>query len=149
MGGDWIFAHASSDGRQGTPAVRQASGMVAGVASRHHQGGVVMNLFTKLHERAASGRPLRVGLIGAGKFGSMYLAQVPKIPGVHLAAIADLSVTDARANLERVGWDPARSAAASIDEAVKLGTTHVGQDWEALIAHPAIDIVAECTGNPI
>ncbi|MEH3118858.1 MAG: flagellar biosynthesis protein FlgA [Methylorubrum populi] len=108
-----------------------------------------MNLFAKLQERAAAGRPLRVGLIGAGKFGSMYLAQVPRILGVHLAAIADLSVSNARANLERVGWDPARSAAASIDEALKQGNTHVGQDWEALIAHPAIDIVVECTGNPI
>jgi len=108
-----------------------------------------MNLFTKLQERAAAGTPLRVGLIGAGKFGSMYLAQVPRIPGVHLAAIADLSVSNARANLERVGWEADRSAASSIDEAIKRGNTHVGQDWEALIGHPAIDIVVECTGNPI
>ena len=50
-----------------------------------------MSLYAKLQERAAQGRPLRVGLIGAGKFGAMYLAQVPKTPGVHLAAIADLS----------------------------------------------------------
>ena len=77
-----------------------------------------MNLFTKLQERAAQDRPLRVGLIGAGKFGSMYLAQVPNIPGLHVAAIADLSVTNARASLDRVGWDPARSQAASIDAAV-------------------------------
>ena len=40
-----------------------------------------MNLYAKLTERAAQGKPLRVGLIGAGKFGAMYLAQVPKTPG--------------------------------------------------------------------
>jgi predicted homoserine dehydrogenase-like protein len=108
-----------------------------------------MNLFKKLQERAAQDRPIRVGLIGAGKFGSMYLAQVPRTPGVHLAAIADLSVANARASLERVGWRADRSSAPSIDDAIKNGNTHVGEDWEALVAHPGIDVVAECTGNPI
>ena len=36
-----------------------------------------MSLHRQLQMRAAQGRPIRVGLIGAGKFGSMYLAQVP------------------------------------------------------------------------
>src|SRR5258707_10947129 len=68
-----------------------------------------MSLHTKLQQRAAEGRPIRVGLIGAGKFGSMYLAQVPRTPGVHLAGIADLSPDGARANLARVGWKAERS----------------------------------------
>ena len=63
-----------------------------------------MNLYAKLCERAAQGRPLRIGLIGAGKFGSMYLAQVPKTPGVHLVGIADLAPANAHTNLQRVGW---------------------------------------------
>ena len=108
-----------------------------------------MNLHARLRERAAQGRPVRVGLIGAGKFGSMYLAQVPRTPGVHLVAIADLSPTAARANLARVGWQAERSAAASIEAALAAGTTHVGDDWQALVRHPAIDIVVECTGHPI
>ena len=65
-----------------------------------------MNLFKKLQERAAQDRPIRVGLIGAGKFGSMYLAQVPRTPGVHLAAIADLSVANARASLNASAGAP-------------------------------------------
>src|SRR5438477_7945278 len=108
-----------------------------------------MSLYAGLQKRAAEGRPLRVGLIGAGKFGAMYLAQVPKTPGVHLAAIADLSPANAAVNLERVGWAPERFAAQSLDHALRLGTTHVGDDWQALVRHPAIDIVVECTGNPI
>ena len=63
-----------------------------------------MNLHAKLKEREAAGRPLRVGLIGAGKFAAMYLAQVPRTPGVRLVQIADLSPENARANLARVGW---------------------------------------------
>ena len=68
-----------------------------------------MSLYAKLQQRAAEGRPIRVGLIGAGKFGSMYLAQIPRTPGVHLLGIADLSPDGARANLARVGWEPQRT----------------------------------------
>ena len=107
-----------------------------------------MNLFSKLREREASGRPLRVGLIGAGKFGSMYLAQVPRTPGIHVVGIADLSPANARANLARVDWPAERLSACSLDDAVKTRTTHVGDDWQALVAHPEIEIIIECTGNP-
>ena len=49
-----------------------------------------MNLFTKLQDRATQQNPIRVGMIGAGKFGSMFLAQVRRLPGIHIVGIADL-----------------------------------------------------------
>jgi predicted homoserine dehydrogenase-like protein len=108
-----------------------------------------MNLHSKLLQRAADGKPVRIGLIGAGKFGSMYLAQVPRTPGVHLVGIADLSPEAARANLARVGWTPQASQASSLQDAIKTGATFVGEDWQALVRHPGIDVIVECTGNPI
>lgn len=108
-----------------------------------------MNLFTLLKVRAAEGRPIRVGLIGAGKFGSMYLAQAPKTPGVHVAGVVDLDPANARANLDRVGWSAARTNVGSLDGAVASGQTYLSDDWQALINHPAIDIIVECTGNPV
>jgi predicted homoserine dehydrogenase-like protein len=108
-----------------------------------------MSLHRQLQQRAADRRPIRIGLIGAGKFGSMYLAQIPRTPGVQLVGIADLSPAAARTNLARVGWPAQQIAAASLDEAVKDGTTHIGEDWQALVAHPAIDVIVECTGHPI
>ena len=108
-----------------------------------------MSLHRQLQQRAAEGRPIRVGLIGAGKFGAMYVAQIPRTPGVHLASIADLHVPGARANLERVGWTEAQYSAASLDDALKHGTTCISEDWQALVRHPAIDVIVECTGHPI
>ena len=108
-----------------------------------------MNLFSKLREREALGKPIRVGLIGAGKFGSMYLSQVLRTPGVQIVGVVDMSPARAMENLERVGWSRERYSAASLDEAQKTGTTHVSDDWQALVGHPGIEIIAECTGNPI
>jgi predicted homoserine dehydrogenase-like protein len=108
-----------------------------------------MNFHTQLLARAGQGRPIRVGLIGAGKFGSMYLAQVPHTPGVHMVGIADLAPANVRKNLQRIFWDEMRTAASSLDQALRDGTTFVGDDWHALVAHPGIDIIIECTGNPI
>ncbi|MFL9668089.1 NAD(P)H-dependent oxidoreductase [Variovorax sp. AB1(2024)] len=108
-----------------------------------------MSLHNRLQQRAAEGRPVRIGLIGAGKFGAMYLAQIPRTPGVQLVAIADLSPDAARVNLERVGWQRERAAAASVQEALKHGTTWITDDWQAVTREPSIDIVVECTGNPI
>jgi len=108
-----------------------------------------MNLYAKLQDREAQGRPLRIGVIGAGKFAAMYLAQAPRTPGVHVVGIADLSPAGARANLERVGWRAESYTAASLDTALKERRTHLSEDWQALVSHPMIDLVIEATGNPV
>lgn len=108
-----------------------------------------MSLYAKLREREAAGRPVRVALIGAGKFGSMYLAQVPRTPGVHLVAVADLSPAGARRNLERVGWESERTQAVNMEDAIAQGTTWVTEDWETVVRDERIDVVVECTGHPI
>ena len=68
-----------------------------------------MNLHRLLLQRAADSRPLRVGLIGAGKFGSMYLSQARRTPGIHLVAVADLSPKRARTALLHTGWPDTRA----------------------------------------
>ena len=108
-----------------------------------------MNLYAKLLARQAERRPIRVGLIGAGKFGAMYLHQAPRTPGVHIVGIADLSPSRAIENLKRVGWAGERYGAASLDDALKNGTTFLTDNWEALVKFHDIDVIAECTGNPV
>src|SRR5438045_3769396 len=107
-----------------------------------------MNLFRMLQARAAERRPLKIGLIGAGKFVSMYLAQVKHTPGIHLVGIADLAPDRAKASLLRTGWTAQRFAASSFSAALKAESTHITDDALAMIAAPEIDIVIDATGNP-
>ncbi len=82
-----------------------------------------MNLHSKLLEREAAGRPVTVALIGAGKFGTMFLTQVARTRGMHLAAVVDLDVSRARSQLKTAGWEDNRYAAASLDDAMKRAGT--------------------------
>jgi len=107
-----------------------------------------MNLHALLKERQANGKPLRVGLIGAGKFGSMYLSQARRTPGVALVSVADLSPERARAALLRTGWEDARLHAASPADALAHGSVYFTDDAGSMIAAPEIDIVIDATGSP-
>jgi predicted homoserine dehydrogenase-like protein len=107
-----------------------------------------MNLHKLLLEREAASEPLRVGLIGAGKFGSMYLSQALRTPGIALVAVADLAPDRAREAMTRLGWPAERLTAASFAKALAASTVHVTDDSAALIAAPEVDIVIDATGNP-
>ena len=97
-----------------------------------------MNLYKKLLARAEEGRPVRAGLIGAGKFGAMFLSQVPSTPGLSVTAIADLDPERARQACAAVGWPAELSQ--------KVAFTDSGK---ALIARGDVDVVIESTGDPI
>ena len=107
-----------------------------------------MNLHRLMKERAAAGRPATVGLIGAGKFGTMYLAQARTTEGMHVVAVADLNVARARSQLAMACWPAERYAATSLDDAVTSGRTFLTDDAEAMIRHPAIEVIVEATGDP-
>lgn len=96
-----------------------------------------MNLYQRLAARREAGHPVRVALIGAGKFGSMFLGQVPTIPGLEVAVIADLSPDRARAACRTVGWDEAR-----------IGATRFTDDGAEAAAMPGVEVVIEATGAP-
>src|SRR5215470_2843835 len=96
-----------------------------------------MSLHHLLRQRAAAERPVRVGLIGAGKFGSMFLNQVPTMPGVEIAVIADLDPERARQACRTVGWDRTR-----------LDRTAFVASGSAACTHPEVEIIVEATGSP-
>jgi predicted homoserine dehydrogenase-like protein len=103
---------------------------------------------SQLAERARAQKPVRIGLIGVGKFGSMFLSQAPRIPGVHVVGIADLNLDRAHREVETVGWPRELTAPKSLAEAISSGGAFVTDDSESLIAADGIDMIVEATGNP-
>ncbi len=96
-----------------------------------------MNLHALALSRIERGDgPVRVGLIGAGKFGSMFLNQVPTSP-LEVTAIADLSPDRARAACQNVGWEDER-----------INATAFLEDGRELAARDDVDVVLEVTGSP-
>src|SRR5262245_46532635 len=98
--------------------------------------------------RRDAGRPITVGLIGSGKFGTMFLAQARLTAGMHLVGVADLDVARARAQLRGAGWPEDAFSASSLGDAFKRGRTHVNADAEELKAFPDLEVVVEATGVP-
>lgn len=108
-----------------------------------------MNLHKLLCERASQEKPIRVGVIGAGKFASMFLTQVASTPGLHVLAVCDLDVARARRSLTETGWESHRFAASSLDEARKTGATYVGDDAMAMMESAHVEVVIDATGDPV
>ncbi len=97
-----------------------------------------MNLMSLLQSRVESNQPVKVGLIGAGKFGAMFLSQVPTIDGLSVTAIADLSPDNAKAACLSVGWSHEL-----------ISRCHFTDDGEALCVRDDVEVVIEATGNPV
>jgi len=109
------------------------------------------NLSTKLAALEASGKPIQIGLIGAGKFGSMFISQCHRTSGMRLAAIADLDTQRALAALKRTGFPADKydeTASISVEEGIRVGKTAITSDSTTMIATPGIDVVLEVTGSP-
>ncbi len=107
-----------------------------------------MNLHEMLEARAKAGNPIRVGLIGAGKFGSMFLSQARLTPGLHVVGIADLEVAQARSAALGASWPKSQIAATSLDVALRSGGTALTEDAALLIEFGGLDVVVEATGDP-
>ncbi len=107
-----------------------------------------MNLSAMLKARAAEAKPIRVGQIGAGKFGTMFLSQVRLTAGMHLVGLADLAPQRAKARLLEVGWPIAQLTARDVGDAITTGKTFITDDALAVIAHPEVEVVIEATGDP-
>ena len=108
-----------------------------------------MNLSSMLNTRNKLQKPVRVGLIGAGKFGSMILSQARHIEGMIISAVADLNVEKAKESFNRVGWDTSNCFATSINDAMVSGRTWITENAADVFKIPEIECVIEATGDPL
>ena len=105
-------------------------------------------LSDELERRALEGSPVRVGVIGAGAFGSMVLSQLKRVPGMHLVGVSDREPARAHAALERTGWSDAATRARGLPEARDKGTTAIVEDPLELAHSADVDVLVEATGSP-
>jgi predicted homoserine dehydrogenase-like protein len=96
-----------------------------------------MNLQSLLAARVEAGKTVRVGLIGAGKFGSMFLAQVPSIKGLDVTLICDRDIDRAKAACRTVGWDAGR-----------IARTQFSARGRDACTDERLEVVVEATGDP-
>jgi len=102
-------------------------------------------LSAHLEQRASENRPVCVGVIGCGKFATMFLAQARLTRGIHVAVVADINTEKARANLIAAGFSNDEIAAKPQPGQTTL---HLTDDRAAVIADPTIEIIVEATGDP-
>ena len=97
-----------------------------------------MNLSRMLAARAEEGRPIRIGQVGAGKFGTMFLAQLRLTRGMHLVGLADLLPERARERLGEVGWPLEQVGAATLDRCAEV---------RRQLRHGRCDVADRASGN--
>src|SRR4051812_8079099 len=108
-------------------------------------------LHTQLLRREQEGRPIRVGIIGAGTFGTQIVAQTCRMKGMRISAIADLQPERGLRALELGGIERGvvqrADSASDIDRALAADRPAVTTSVSELLASQ-IDVVIEATGNP-
>ena len=108
-----------------------------------------MSLLDALQQREATGRPVNVGLIGAGKFASMFLAQARTTPGLAVRAVCDLDLARAEQTLLQVGYSQEDFAADLASNALEKRSIYLTDDAQTLIGSDAVDVVIDATGDPV
>jgi predicted homoserine dehydrogenase-like protein len=103
-----------------------------------------MFLHRRLLARERSQRPIRVGVIGAGKFSTMFLHQARRTPAMRVEAICDLDRGRAMRALQTAGW----STADAVDGIPHPGQVRVLAGAGELLAQDGLEVVVEATGDP-
>ena len=96
-----------------------------------------MFLYNEVQKREANQQRVKVGLIGAGKFGSMFLSQIPSSIGLEVSSIVDISIENAK-NCRDVGWTEERIASVLFFD-----------DLKKMVSETKIDVLVEATGDSI
>ena len=101
-----------------------------------------------LEAREREGRPVRVGMVGAGFMGRGVAARLAQTPGMRLVAVANRHLAGAERACREAGITDVRAVAdaGGIDEAVAAGVTAVTEDAAALCAAESVDVVCDVTG---
>ncbi|HYM90711.1 MAG TPA: flagellar biosynthesis protein FlgA [bacterium] len=105
----------------------------------------------RLDAREEAGTPVRVGVIGAGRFGTMVICQLAAMRGMRPSVVADLDGARGMQALVHAGFPVdavvQADAVGRVDAAIARGAPALTEDPEVLL-RSAVDVVVEATGVP-
>ena len=96
-----------------------------------------MFLEQKINQMISGNKSIKVALIGAGKFGSMFLSQIPSTRGIKVSKICDLNIEKAKQSCLDVGWSEDL-----------ISNTVFSESAKDTIKSDDVDVVVEATGSP-
>ncbi|KAB2848512.1 MAG: homoserine dehydrogenase [Hyphomicrobiaceae bacterium] len=110
-----------------------------------------LSLAEALEERERLGRPVRVGLVGAGQMGTDIIVQTAQMPGIEIVAVADIApdrVTEAVAMTDRKGLVGTATTEAELTRLHGAGRIAATPDLKLVCNAQEIDVIIDATGNP-
>lgn len=109
-------------------------------------------LASALAAREAQGDPIRIGLIGAGEMGTDIVARANMMPGISVAAIADIRVENAINAVDIAYQESGQARIAesgdALNASIEQGKVGVMEDANLLLESGLLDVVIEATGLP-
>ena len=106
-----------------------------------------LDLADRLRKRLEDGNPVKIGIIGLGKFATMFLSQARLIKGFQITALADLDYKRANDALMTAGYDP-NITVNNIDKAIQESKIYITENGLEVAGAEQLDVIVEATGNP-
>lgn len=105
-----------------------------------------------LAARAETGKPVRIGLVGAGEMGTDIVSRVAHMRGIEIGAISELNPQAAGRAVTIAYGDPDRAMATettdSLNAAIEAGRIATTRNVHTLLDSGLIDVVVDATGIP-
>ncbi|MBS12631.1 MAG: hypothetical protein CME19_13630 [Gemmatimonadetes bacterium] len=105
-----------------------------------------------LAQRERDGDPIRVGLVGSGKFGTGLVAQVAGMRGMEVRAIADINLDSAKEAFEAGGYTADQTYVVQngngLEDALATGKRAITDDGSLIASSDQIDVIVDATGIP-
>ncbi len=105
-----------------------------------------------LEDRAKSGKPIRIGLVGSGEMGTDIVTRVAHMPGIEIGAISELNLPAASRAVDiayqEEGHAKEADSQSAMTAAMEAGKVAVTNNADLLLENDLIDVVIDATGVP-
>ena len=105
-----------------------------------------------LAARAATGRPVRIGLIGSGEMGTDIVTRAAMMDGVDVAAISEINVPNAHKavsiSYKEDGHSQDAKSTDDLNAIIESGKTAITDNADLILESGLIDVVIDATGIP-